>query len=139
MYDRYAERPPYSLWNSIVFRDYCDYGVVPAADGDGMVLACPPEVEASIYMGNFDADLYSLIQQIDTPVVVLRAKPRDPDSRRNGFSASPTWPELAAQFANAQDVYLPDLTHFIPMQDPGLVVDFIVAAAEEPQLQEAAD
>ena len=90
-------------------------------------------------MGNFDADLYSLIQQIDTPVVVLRAKPRDPDSQEMDFSASPTWPELAAQFANAQDVYLPDLTHFIPMQDPGLVVDFIVAAAEEPQLQEAAD
>ena len=28
-----------------------------------MELACPPEVEASIYMGNFDADLYDLIPQ----------------------------------------------------------------------------
>ena len=139
MYDRYAERPPYSLWNPIVFKDYCDHGVVPAADGNGMVLACPPEVEASIYMGNFDADLYSLIPQIDTPVVVLRAKPRDPDSEVMDFTASPTWPALAAQFAHGQDVYLPDLTHFIPMQDPGLVADFILAAADAPVLQAAVD
>ena len=40
-----------------------------------MELACPPEVEASIYMGNFDADLYDLIPNIDTPVVVLGLNP----------------------------------------------------------------
>jgi pimeloyl-ACP methyl ester carboxylesterase len=47
------------------------------------------------------------------------------------FTASPTWPDLAKQFPNAQDVYLPDLTHFIPMQDPGLVADFMLAAANQ--------
>ena len=46
------------------------------------------------------------------------------------FTASPTWPELARQFPHGQDVYLPELTHFIPMQDPGLVADFIVAAVD---------
>lgn len=130
MHDRYVDRAPYSLWDPAVFRDYCDYGVVPAAEGDGMVLACPPEVEASIYMGNFDSDLYALIPRITTPVVVLRATPRDASSQTMDFSASPTWPQLAQQFANAQDVFLPDLTHFIPMQDPGLVADFIIAAGD---------
>ena len=129
MHDRYAERSPYALWNPQVFRDYCDFGVVPREDGEGMELACPPEVEASIYMGNFDADLYDLIPNIDTPVVVLRAEPRDPASQDMDFTASPTWPQLASQFRHAQDVYLPELTHFIPMQDPQLVADFIVAGA----------
>jgi len=46
------------------------------------------------------------------------------------FSASPTWPELAAQFPRGQDVHLPELTHFIPMQDPQLVADFICVGAE---------
>jgi hypothetical protein len=31
------------------------------------------------------------------------------------------------------------LTHFIPMQDPGLVADFILAAADAPVLQAAVD
>ena len=139
MFDRYVERSPYSLWNPHVFKDYCDFGVVPSQQGEGMELACPPEVEASIYMGNFDSDLYELIPNIETPVVVLRARPRDPDSRDMDFTASPTWPQLASQFVNAQDVYLPELTHFIPMQDPGLVADFITAAADVQQVLQGAE
>lgn len=130
MHARYADRSPYSLWNPLVYKDYCDFGVVPNSSGEGMELACPPEVEASIYMGNFDANLYALIPNIETPVVVLRAKPRDPESVEMDFTASPTWPELARQFPHGQDVYLPELTHFIPMQDPQLVADFIVAAVD---------
>jgi hypothetical protein len=41
------------------------------------------------------------------------------------FSKSPTWPELADQFEHGQDVYLPGLTHFIPMQEPRMVAAFI--------------
>ena len=80
-------------------------------------------------MADFDENLYSLIPTIKIPVVVLRAKPRDTSSQEMDFSASPTWPELADQFQQGQDVLLPELTHFIAMQDPGLVVDFIKAGA----------
>ena len=41
------------------------------------------------------------------------------------FSLSPTWPELATRFPRGRDVYLPHLTHFIPMQDPALVARFV--------------
>ena len=44
------------------------------------------------------------------------------------FSASPTWPQLADRFSWA-DVHLPELTHFIAMQDPQLVADFIIEGA----------
>jgi lipase len=63
------------------------------------------------------------------PAVVLRANPRDPDSKEMDFSASPTWPQLADQFPRGQDVHLPELTHFIAMQDPQLVADFIIEGA----------
>jgi len=59
----------------------------------------------------------------------LRALPRDASSQEVDFSASPTWPELADQFQRGQDVLLPELSHFIPMQDPSLVADFIKAGA----------
>ncbi len=132
MLERYGERMPYKIWQREVFEDYCQFGLVPAVSGEGFDLACPGYVEASIYMGNFDADLYQLIPQIRVPAIVLRANPRDPDSTEMDFSASPTWPDLAAQFAHGQDVHLPELTHFIPMQDPQLVADFICAGAQTP-------
>lgn len=127
MYQRFADRHPFSLWRPEVLEDYCHYGVLPRADGDGFELACPPLVEASIYMGNAESDVHDLIPDIDVPVVVLRARAREPgDADVMDFSRSPTWPRLAEEFPNGRDVYLPELTHFIPMQDPELVARFIV-------------
>ena len=59
-------------------------------------------------------------------MLVLRAKTRDPDEKQiMDFSLSPTWPEVAACFPQGEDVYLPDYTHFIPMQDPAMTAAFI--------------
>lgn len=129
MQRRFVDRMPYKIWQREVFDDYCEFGLLPSESGEGFDLACPGFVEASIYMGNFDANLYELIPKIHVPVVVLRANPRDPSSTEMDFSASPTWPELAAQFPCGQDVHLPELTHFMAMQDPQLVADFICAGA----------
>ncbi|MEQ8859530.1 MAG: alpha/beta hydrolase [Pseudomonadales bacterium] len=135
MFERFVDRAPFSLWRRDVLEDYCRYGVLPRADGDGFELACPPMVEASIYMGNSRTDVHDRIPGIQQPVVVLRARAREADSSAMDFSGSPTWPALAAEFPNGRDVYLPHLTHFIPMQDPELVARFIAdpaASAEEP-------
>ena len=129
MLERFSDRMPYKVWQREVFEDYCQYGLLPVAGGEGYELACPGYVEASIYMGNFDANLYQLIRDIEVPAVVLRANPRDPNSKEMDFSASPTWPQLADQFPRGQDVHLPELTHFIAMQDPQLVADFIIEGA----------
>ena len=42
------------------------------------------------------------------------------------FSASPTWPGLVDTLADARERLLPELTHFIPMEDPGLVARAIL-------------
>lgn len=129
MYERFRDRGSFALWDDRVLRDYCRYGVLPKPDGNGFELACPPLVEASIYLGNTSTDVYDDIPQIKVPVVVLRAKGRDPDSHdAMDFSRSPTWPRIAEQFQRGRDVYLPQLTHFIPMQAPGLVARFIIDA-----------
>lgn len=126
MYQRFADRHPFSLWRPEVLEDYCRYGVVASARG-GLELACPPLVEASIYMGNSGTDLHGRIPGITLPVVVLRARERTAaDAGVLDFSKSPTWPELANEFPRGRDVYLPHLTHFIPMQEPELVAGFIV-------------
>jgi hypothetical protein len=127
MYERFADRFPFSAWQPEVLEDYCRWGVLPAPDGDGYELACPPVVEASIYMGNAGTDVHTLVPGIELPVTVLRARMRTPeDGDEMDFSKSPTWPGLADEFPNGRDVYLPELTHFIPMQDPALVARYIV-------------
>lgn len=131
MFDAYKDRKPYSLWSPKVLEDYCRYGVQPAADG-GFELACPPTVEASIYMGSLGTDIYEAVRKIEVPVTILRAKERAPGPRDQlDFSASPTWPNLASVFKHATDVPLPHLTHFIPMQEPELAAGYI--AQEVPQ------
>ncbi len=125
MLDAFKNRNPYSLWAPKVLEDYCRYGLMPAANG-GFELACPPAVEASIYMGSAGTDIYEAVRKVTAPVTILRAKEREVGPRNQlDFSASPTWPQLATVFQNASDTYLKDLTHFIPMQDPALVARYI--------------
>ena len=59
------------------------------------------------------------------PVTVLRAKQREATQTTLDFTKSPTWSELSKQFKHGRDVYLPELTHFIPMQDPALVASYL--------------
>lgn len=124
--DRLKQRHPYTLWVPEILDDYCRGGVTPAEDGNGVVLACPARVEAAVYMGNFDTDIYPVIGGIEQPVQVLRAPTANLEAPEMDFAASPTWPELWREFPKGEDFYLSDLTHFIPMQDPGLVARFIV-------------
>jgi len=127
MYERFRDRLPFSRWRPEVLEDYCRYGVLADPAGGGWLLACPGVVEASIYMGSAETDVHSLIPSVAIPVVVLRAQAREPgDANVMDFSKSPTWPQLAAEFPNGRDVFLPDHTHFIPMEDPELVARFIV-------------
>jgi|TARA_Y100000310_G_scaffold107696_1_gene106108 pimeloyl-ACP methyl ester carboxylesterase len=125
MFYHMENRGSYAVWNRDVLRDYCDYGVLPNADGGDYALACPPEIEASIYTGSSGRDIYDKIDTISMPVKVLRARERSPDSQQMDFSTSPTWSGLADRFQQGEDIQLPDLTHFIPMQEPALVADHI--------------
>ncbi len=129
MFTRYKDRSPYSLWQAKVMEDYCKYGVCETTDGGGYELCCSPETETSIYMSHHSVNLADKLSAIEIPVKVLRAsQPERQNTDKVDFLASPTWPELAQQFANGTDIYLPELTHFIPMQDPKLVADHISKA-----------
>ncbi len=126
MKERLGGREPFSSFVPEALDDYCRYGLLPATDGQGWELACPPEFEASIYetsMGN--AAIYDDVRAIEVPVTLIRAKaPREPSDILD-FSFSPTWPDLAGEFRNATDHYLPRHTHFAPMQDPALIAQLI--------------
>lgn len=124
MYERFRDRHPYRLWDMAVLRDYCEFGLL--ADGEGgLVLACPPAVEGAVYGTSAALDPWPLIKKVDQPVSVLRAPKLD---LKEGFdfASSPTPDHLADAFANGSDIYIPELTHFMPMQDPERIANLIV-------------
>jgi len=144
MYDRFKDRHPYSLWKPEALEDYCRHGIRPAEQGEGYQLACPPVMEASVYLGSINGCLYGTLKPIDAPVTILRARGRAPGEEEvMDFSLSPTWDRLHEEFSNARDVSLPSLSHFIPMQAPALTAHFIqhpdATADEALKAQEADD
>lgn len=127
MFARFKGREPYSIFHPEALRDYCTHGLLPAADGAGFELACPPETEASIYMtSRTNPGVYDSIRALIIPVLVLRAKEPPPERDVMDFSSSPTWPGLAGEFRNGREIYFPDHTHFLPMEIPEHVAALIL-------------
>ena len=126
MVERFAGRTPFNAWDPDVLRDYCAYGLLPAEDGDGLVLACPPAFEAACYQASSAArsNIYAEITRVAQPTLVVRATAGEREAG-GGFSASPTVPDLAAHFPNGRDVADAEHTHFLPMESPVKVVEYI--------------
>jgi len=125
MFERFESRQPFQAWDPKVLRDYCEYGLLP--DGDGFVLACPPEIEAAIYENSPapESNIYPEIASIQIPVHVVRSGKRlDPG---NFMAASPTVPDLASNFVHGTDLFDTDHSHFIPMEAPALTAQWIAA------------
>jgi pimeloyl-ACP methyl ester carboxylesterase len=122
MFERFCVRPPFSAWKPEILHDYCEFGLLP--DGDEFVLACPPQIEATIYeRSNWpDADISAELSMIQTATTVMRSG-KLMTREKFDLSASATDPNLASRMPNARDVYLPKCTHFIPMEHPELVIN----------------
>ena len=126
MYRRFAQRPPFDRWQAAVLRDYCEYALRPADDEGWLQLACDPLHEAAAYANQAGNEkVYDDLPALTMPVTVLRAAS---DGAAEDLSTSPTWPGLAATLPDGRDVYLPRMSHFIPMEDPGLVARYILQA-----------
>lgn len=134
MFERYKDRSPFDTWDRAALRDYCEYGLLPTADGDGFTLACRPDIEQAVYAGASGTDIFDEIATIAAPVRVLRARDRQDGDVRFGSSTSA--PDLAARFTAsvaAEDVQLPDNSHHIPMESPALVAQHVEQMAATAQ------
>jgi len=129
MYQRFHDRPPFDRWQAQILRDYCEHALREVPGESELQLACDPLHEAAIYMNQKGNEIiYDLLPRLTLPVTLLRAAP-DPDNFYN-FAASPTWPGLADALPDAREIYLPGMSHFIPMEDPELVAGVIREAVK---------
>lgn len=130
MYRRFRDRKPFDTWQDQILRDYCDYALKPAGEDGLLQLACDPINEAAVYVNQGGNEvIHEELAQIETPVHLLRAAPAE--AAIMDLSRSPTWPGLADALPNCRETYLPEMSHFIPMEDPQLVADCILAADRE--------
>lgn len=127
MFQHFKDREPFCSWQTNVLRDYCDYALHPHNEEGYRQLLCDPLNEASVYSSQAYSDaVLKDLPLLRLPVTLLRAKYAG--ISLGDFSNSPTWPELASVLPTCEDVYLPELNHFIPMQDPAMVAGYIQRA-----------
>jgi pimeloyl-ACP methyl ester carboxylesterase len=136
MFDRFADRPPYVVFDRQALMDYCEYGLRPADSGTGFQLACAPGFEGKVYpLARQHPAIYAAIRALQIPVLVVRARPQDPSIKPWDPLGSPTWPGLAQEFRQGRDLHLVDKTHFLPMEDPALAARLVDEALEASSAQ----
>jgi pimeloyl-ACP methyl ester carboxylesterase len=126
MIARFADRPPFSRWTPGILRDYCEYGLLPAPDGDGYTLACPPAFEAGVYQVSTAeaSNIYPEIARLTQPTLVIRAVAAQRTSGPD-FSVSPTDPTFASHFPHGRELIDTDHTHLLPMESPTQTATYI--------------
>ncbi len=134
MFDRFADRPPYAVFDRAALMDYCVHGLRPADLGSssgngssgGFQLRCAPQHEGQVYpLARNNPNTYDLVHALQIPVLVVRARAQDPSILPWDPLGSPTWPGLAAEFPQGRDLFMPDKTHFLPMEDPARMAQLI--------------
>ena len=119
MASRLKPKGSFGLFDPEMLMDYCQHGLLPNEKGKGYVLACPPDIEASVYMSSrSNHDIYDSVRSLSLPVLILRAKEPPKDRNAMDFSSSPTSPKLASEFSNGREIHFADKTHFLPMEIP---------------------
>ena len=128
MFERFRHKPPFDTWQEAVLRDYCEYALVEVPGESYLKLACDPLHEAAIYLSQAGNNkVYDLLPNLQLPVTLMRA----PSVARAAInlSGSPTYPGLIDLLPQGREIYLPNMSHFIPMEDPDLVARTIAEAA----------
>ena len=125
---RFAERLPYAQWDPRVLADYCTYGLLPAPDGQGYELACPPALEASVYQNVVRTDPYAWLPDVAASATLIRAPAGERDDTLD-FSRSLTWLGLGATLGAARDELWAENSHFIPMESPDRVAGLLAGLA----------
>lgn len=128
MMDRFEHRAPYTIFDRAAFRAYCEHGLVPAADGQGLQLACAPITEATVYLtSRQNAGIYASVRALRIPVLIVRARLPSADRKVADYGSSPTWPGLVHEFHDAREVHLNEHSHLLLMQDPQGIAELITA------------
>jgi pimeloyl-ACP methyl ester carboxylesterase len=76
LFAAYKGKDAFAAWREDVLWDYVNHGTYELPDG-GFALKCSAEVEAQVFATTMSFDIFSQVDKIDCPVLVLRGEHTD--------------------------------------------------------------
>jgi pimeloyl-ACP methyl ester carboxylesterase len=127
-FDSYASKRPLNVMTAESLHAYVDYGLRDRGDGVHE-LKCAPEVEARVYSMGPNHGAWSVLPEIEAPVLVAC-----------GEASTDIGPPLATRIAERLPhgtlQVFEGLGHFGPQQDPDAIVASMLAFARQPSTRQ---
>lgn len=114
--DFFASKALFADWEPAALDLYVAHGL-RAADGGAVRLKCSGELEARVFAGAHELDLFSLAEQVVVPTRLLCAT-------RGSFPRA-SYEEIASRMANASVVDI-EGGHLVPMEEPARVAEAVL-------------
>lgn len=110
--ERYASKPPLSLWDPAVLDAYVDHGFNLRDDGQ-VELKCPGEREAWVYERSGSSDAFERLGELDFKTLIVTGEHSD---------VMPLAELQHKRMPSSAFHVVPGATHFIPQEKPAEVV-----------------
>ena len=109
--ESYRSKPLFRRWHEDAFSGYLDGGLV--AHGDGVALACRPEVESAVFAASPDTALYGRLGELTAPIRLLITDYPGP--------LEAVMDALEGRLPNTKTSFLMGQSHMVVMERPDLV------------------
>ena len=116
----WRRKPVFENWVDFIFERYLAFGL--RDDGNGVTLACDPEVEATIFERTGSIDLFARAGRITIPTNIVRAS--------RGRFAPEIYETLAAKMPLGRTSVM-EGGHLLPMEVPAGVADLLLREARD--------
>ena len=112
-------------WDIEMLDLYIKYGMVTGETG-GLQLACPPQKEASLFMGGMPYDPWPMLSKVACPVTVIEG---ENSANRSVIDLK----KAASLFPNASYQLIAAAGHLIPMEKPAEMIQVITKIFSYPK------
>jgi pimeloyl-ACP methyl ester carboxylesterase len=119
--ETWAGRAVFAAWQPRAIDLYAEFGLIPRREG-GFELACPGEIEATIFDHARRFDALALAGRVATPSLIVCAE--------RGTFGRPLYDQVAACMPDARVVDVPT-GHLVPMERPDLVAENVLEFFEQ--------
>jgi pimeloyl-ACP methyl ester carboxylesterase len=114
---RFASKSPMNAWAPEALDAYVEFGLTDTEDGQ-VTLNCPPGIEAWLYGLGAETELYGRLQELNFQALLLTG---------NEKMLRPVIQAQHEGMAHSILKVLPELGHFMPQENPGMVAESILA------------
>ncbi len=118
-----ADRPAFARWRPDMLQAFAEATLVPASDGAGWRLRCPPEAEAAVYRMTLDTSTFAALAHFDRPILFVESDPAID-------GVAPSWATMAQGVAARQAPRgrlerIPETSHMMPFERPDAVARIV--------------